>query len=151
MTIRNIYYTEEKSMGCRNSRSNNINRRLRELHCLVRDFLENNEDVSDSLDENLEELIEVFCNLKCTVKDQQSTLESYIAIKEWLDKNADCYAPNANSCECERLNRNVEEILKEITRQLLEALNDLNKAIKALENAQCLQSKLDRAFKKYVE
>ena len=72
-------------------------------------------------------------------------------IKEWLDKNADCYAPNANSCECERLNRNVEEILKEITRQLLEALNDLNKAIKALENAQCLQSKLDRAFKKYVE
>lgn len=138
-------------MGCTNSRSNNITRRLRELHCLVRDFLENNEDVSESLDTNLEDLIEVFCDLKCTVKEQQSTLESYVAIRAWIDKNAECYAPNANSCECERLNRNVEEILKEITRQLLEALNDLNMAIKAIENAQCLQSKLDRAFSKYFE
>ena len=151
MTIGNIYYTEEKIMGCRNSRSNKVNRRLRELHCLVRDFLENNEDVSDSLDENLEELIEVFCNLKCTVKEQQSTLESYVEIKEWIDKNANCYAPNAENCECERLNRNVEKILKEITRELLESLNDLNRAIKSLENAQCLQNKLDKAFQKYVE
>ena len=45
MRIKNVYYTEEKSMGCRNSRSNNVNRRLLDLHCLVRDFLENNEDV----------------------------------------------------------------------------------------------------------
>ena len=110
-------------MGCINSRNNNINRRLREFKCLVREFLENNEDV----------------------------LESYVAIREWIDKNAECYAPNANSCECERLNRDVEKILKGITRELLEALNDLNKAIKALENAQCLQAKLDRAFLKYVE
>lgn len=151
MRIKNVYYTEEKSMGCRNSRSNNVNRRLRDLHCLVRDFLENNEDVSDSLDKNLEELIEVFCNLKCTVKDQQGVLESYVAIKEWIDKNADCYAPDANSCECERLNREVEQILKGITRELLETLNYLNNAIKAIENAQCLQAKLDRAFERYVE
>ena len=53
--------------------------------------------------------------------------------------------------EIHRLNRNVEKILKEITRELLESLNDLNRAIKALENAQCLQNKLDKAFQKYVE
>ena len=140
-------------MGCINSRNNNnnINRRLREFKCLVREFLENNEDVSNSLDTNLEEVTEAFCNLKCTVKDQQSVLESYVAIREWIDKNADCYLPNANSCECERLNRDVEQILKGITRELLEALNDLNKAIKALENAQCLQAKLDRVFPRYIE
>ncbi len=138
-------------MGCMSSRSNNINRRLRELHCLVKDFLENNEDVSRGIDDNLEELIGVFCDLKCTVKDQQSNLESYVAIREWIEKNAECYAPNANSCECERLNRDVEQILKGITRELLEALNNINKAIKSLESAQCLEAKLDRAFTKYVE
>lgn len=137
-------------MGCMSNRSNNINRRLRELHCLVKEFLENNEDVSRGIDDNLEELTEVFCDLKCTVKDQQNALESYVAIREWIEKNAECYVPNASSCECEKLNRDVERLLKEITRELIDALNEINKAIKSLESAQCLEAKLDRAFTKYV-
>ena len=35
--------------------------------------------------------------------------------------------------------------------ELLEALNDLNSAIKKLENVQCLENKLDKAFQKYVK
>ncbi|WP_370772354.1 hypothetical protein [Clostridium sp.] len=142
-------------MGCTNSNSNNVSPLcyggLKDLHNLVKDFLVNNEDVSDDLDENLEEIVEAFCNLKCTLKDQQCTLESYVEIKEWLDKNGDCYDCNAESCECKNLNKDVERILKEITKELLEALNDLNSAIKKLENVQCLENKLDKAFQKYVK
>lgn len=133
-------------MGCTNSRSNNVNRRLRELNSLVREFLSNNEAVRDSLDENLEELIEVFCDLKCIAKDQQSTLESYVEIMEWLDKNSDRYVSNFNNCGCEGFNSNVEEMLKSITGQLLQALNNLSMAIRALENVQSLQNKLDNPF-----
>ena len=158
MRISYIYCTEEKSMGCRNNNCNSCNKvnplccgELKELHDLVKEFLMNNEDFKDSLDENLEELIEVVCNLKCTLKDQQCTLESYVKIEEWLDDDCNCYDCNADSCECKKLNRDVEMILKEITKKVLESVNDLNCTIKKLEHVQCLEKKLDKAFQKYVE
>ena len=83
--------------------------------------------------------------------EEYGTFKSCKAAQEWLDKNGDCYDCNAESCECKNLNKDVERILKEITKELLEALNDLNSAIKKLENVQCLENKLDKAFQKYVK
>ena len=140
-------------MGCKKNQCNESNSlcygELKEIHDLVKDFLENNENVVDDLDCVLCSFKEVLCSLKEAVEDQEDTIKAYNKIQKWIRKNADCYDCNANSCEFKELSEKIEKILCEIQKNLLDAVKGIHYAYNQIKDAQCLEEKLDKVFEKY--
>ena len=141
-----MIYTEEKDMGCKKNQCNESNSlcygELKEIHDLVKDFLENNENVVDDLDCVLCSFKEVLCSLKEAVEDQEDTIKAYNKIEL---KRYGMFWIIFRGLMIPFLGTSLGEIQK----NLLDAVKGIHYAYNQIKDAQCLEEKLDKVFKKY--